>query len=161
MRAPAALLAVLLSVATAGCSGPAVDLSQSLEILDVRTGWFDAGIVDGKNKLVPSITFKVRNASDQTLVALQLNAIFRRVGEADEWSSKFLTVAGSEGLLPGATSGEVVARPALGYTGTEPRQEMLKNAYFVDATVEVFAKYSSQQWTLVGKHQVARELLTP
>jgi hypothetical protein len=155
-----ALLAVTLSVAVAGCAGPAVDLTQELEILDVRTGWFDAGIVDGKNKLVPSITFNLRNASDQPLVALQVNALFRRVGEADEWGSSFLTVAGSEGLQPGATSAEVVARSTLGYTGTEPRQEMLKNAHFVDATVEVFAKYASQQWTLVGKHPVAREVLT-
>jgi hypothetical protein len=89
-----------------------------------------------------------------------VNALFRRVGEADEWGSSFLTVAGSEGLQPGATSAEVVARSTLGYTGTEPRQEMLKNAHFVDATVEVFAKYASQQWTLVGKHPVAREVLT-
>lgn len=160
MRAPA-LVAVVLSVAVAGCGGPAVDLTQGLEVLDVRTGWFDAGIVDGKNKLVPSITFKLRNASDQTLVALQINALFRRAGEADEWGSSFLTIAGSEGLQPGATSADVVARSALGYTGTEPRQEMLKNAHFVDATVEVFAKYGPQQWTLVGKHPIAREVLTP
>jgi hypothetical protein len=160
VRAPA-LLAVVLGVTAAGCGGPVVDVTQGLEILDVRTGWFDAGIVDGKNKLVPSMTFKLRNVSDQPLVALRVNALFRRAGEADEWGSSFLTVAGSEGLSPGVTSDDIVARSALGYTGTEPRQEMLKNAHFVDATVEVFAKYGSQQWKLVGKHAVARELLTP
>jgi hypothetical protein len=159
MRAPA-LLAVVLSVAIAGCAGPSVDLTQDLEVLDIRTGWFDMGIADGKNKLVPSITFKLRNASDQPLVALQVNALFRPAGEADEWGSSFLTVAGSEGLQPGATSADVVARSAHGHTGTEPRQEMLKNSHFVDATVEVFAKYGSQQWTLVGTYPVVREVLT-
>jgi hypothetical protein len=159
MRGPA-LAAVLLSVAVAGCGGPAVDVAQGLEILDVRTGWFDVGIVDGKNKLVPSVAFRLRNVSDQTLVALQINALFRRVGEADEWGSSFQSVSGSDGLAPGATSNEVVARSALGYTGTEPRQEMLRNAHFVDATVEIFAKYGSQQWKLIGKHPIAREVLT-
>ena len=159
MRAPA-LLAAVLSVVVAGCGEPPVDVAQGLEVLDVRTGWFDAGIVDGKNKLVPSVAFKLRNISDQPFVALQINAIFRRVGEADEWSSKFLSVAGSEGLSPGAAT-DLVARPTLGYTGIEPRQEMLKNTHFVDATVEIFAKYGSQQWKLMGKHPVARELLTP
>jgi hypothetical protein len=159
MRAPA-LLAVVLSVAVAGCGRPAVDLTQGLEVLDVRTGWFDMGIVDGKNKLVPSIAFKLRNASDQPLVALHVNALFRRAGETDEWGSSFLSVAGSEGLQPGATSADVVARSALGYTGTEPRQQMLENAHFVDATVEVFAKYGSQLWAPIGKLPVAREVLT-
>ena len=65
------------------------------------------GIVDGQNKLVPSITFKLKNVSDQTLRTLQVNALFRRVSEPkDEWGSDFLTAAGSEGLAPGATTSD-------------------------------------------------------
>jgi hypothetical protein len=154
-----ARLAVLAALATAGCT-PSVDLAESIEVLDVSTGWYDAGIVEGKNRLVPSISFRLRNTSDETLPTLQVNALFRRVGETDEWGSAFLKVSGSEGLPPGATTDLIVADSQLGYTGTEPRLEMFKNAYFVDATVEIFAKYGSQQWTLVGQYPIARELLT-
>ena len=66
--------------------------------IDVSTGWFDAGIVDGKNKLVPTIAFTLKNVSDQKLVVLQVNAVFRRVNDPNEWGAVFLTVAGSEGL---------------------------------------------------------------
>ena len=159
MRAPAVLAAVL-GLAAAGC-GPPVDLSQGLEVLDVRTGWFDAGIVDGKNKLVPSVIFRLRNVSDQPLASLQINALFRRVNEPDEWGSSFQTIAGSDGLQPNASTEVIVAKSSLGYTGTEARQQMLKNAHFVDASVEIFAKYASEQWKLIAKHQIARELLTP
>ena len=34
---------------------------EALEVTDVSTGWYDAGVVDGKNKLVPSLTFRLRN----------------------------------------------------------------------------------------------------
>jgi hypothetical protein len=129
-------------------------------MLDVTTGWFDAGIVDGKNKLVPSVSFRLKNISKEPYVALQVNALFRRVSEPDEWGSGYLTVTGSEGLQPGATTDVIVIRSNLGYTGTEPRMQMLENAQFVDATVELFAKYAALQWKLIAKHPIARELVT-
>ena len=88
-------------VASARC-GPTVDLSKGLQVLDVSTGWFDAGIVDGQNKLVPSISLRVKNNSNQTLHTLQVNTLFRHGDDKDEWGSAFLTAAGTSGLAPGA-----------------------------------------------------------
>ena len=160
VRAAVSLLTLLLLVVTAGC-GPAIDLTKGLQVLDVSTSWYDAGIVNGQNKLVPVVSFKLKNVSDQRLVSLQINALFRRVGEKDEWGTGFLTAAGSDGLAPGATTPVLTIRSQLGYTGTEPRQEMLQNSHFVDATVELAAKYGSTQWTRVGEFPVARKLITP
>jgi hypothetical protein len=153
-------MVLALTSLVVGC-GPTVDLGTSLEVLDVSTGWHDAGIVQGNNKLVPAVTFKLKNNSDQRLVVLQVNALFRRISEPDEWGSDFRTVVGSEGLEPGATSQELTLRSNLGYTGTEPRADMLKNSQFVDAKVELFAKYGSTQWARIGEFPVTRELLTP
>jgi hypothetical protein len=159
MRA-SAVLPILIAFVCAGC-GPTVDLTKGLEVEVVSTGWFDAGIVNGQNKLVPTASFKLKNVSDQKLVTLQINALFRRVGENDEWGSAFLTAVGSEGLAPGATTGVLTARSQLGYTGSEQtRAEMLQNTHFVDATVQVFAKYAATQWVKVGEYPIVRELLT-
>jgi len=68
--------------------------------------------------------------------------------------------AGSAGLLPGATTDTLTAKSQLGYTGVDPRQDMLKNTHFVDAKVELFAKYGSAQWVRVGEYPIARELIT-
>jgi hypothetical protein len=159
MRACARVLflAVLVCVAC----GPTVDLSKGLQVLNVSTGWFDAGIVNGQNKLVPSMSFELRNASSQRLVVLQINALFRRVTEKEEWGSGFLTVVGSEGLAPGATTPTLTIRSQNGYTGADQtREDMLHNSQFVDAEVELFAKYSSTQWKRIGEYPVARRLIT-
>ena len=159
MRACALPLLIAL-VVCAGCTPP-VDLTTGLQIKDVSTGWFDAGIVNGQNKLVPTITFTVKNVSDQKLVALQINAVFRRVTEKDEWGAGFLMVSGSEGLAPGAEARMLTIRSQLGYTGSDQtREDMLKNSLFVDAEVELFAKYASEQWKRVGEYVISRRLLT-
>jgi hypothetical protein len=157
----AALIVVLfaVSVLCTAC-GPAVDLKKGLQVQLVSTGWADAGLVDGKNKLVPAVTFTLKNLSDQKLVVLQINAIFRRVNEKEEMGSGLLPVIGSDGLAPGASTKALTIKSQLGYTsGEETRFEMLKNSHFVDASVQLFAKYGSTQWTLVGEYPIVRQLL--
>ena len=155
-------LVLVLALLTAGCSGPPVDLTKSLEVLDVSTSWWDFGVVDGENKLVPQISFRVKNNSDQVLRVLQLNVLFRRVTEPDvDWGSAFLMEPAPGGLQPGATSEMLTARSQLGYKGTEARHIMLKNSAFVDVKVDLYAKYGSQQWKRIAEVPVSRELVTP
>jgi hypothetical protein len=161
MRASVRLLLLLLALVSTAACGPTVDLTKGLEVTVVNSGWYDLGIVNGQSKLVPTIIFTLRNISDQKLVTLQINALFRRVTENTEWGSGFLTVAGSQGLAPGATSDPITIKSQLGYTGSDQsRQEMLQNSQFVDAKVEVFAKYGSTQWVKVGAFPITRQLMT-
>ena len=160
MRASARLLLVLALLSSVAC-GPTVDLTKGLAVDITSTGWYDLGIVNGQNKLVPIVTFTLRNTSDQKLVTLQINALFRRVSENTEWGSGFMTVVGSQGLAPGATTDPVTIKSQLGYTGNDQsRQEMLQNTHFVDAKVELFGKYASTQWVLLGSYPITRQLLT-
>jgi hypothetical protein len=160
MRASARLLVFLALLSSLACA-PAVDLTKGLAVTILNTGWYDLGIVNGQNKLVPTVTFTLRNTSDQKLVTLQINALFRRVSENTEWGSGFMTVVGSQGLAPGATTDPVTIKSQLGYTGNDQsRQEMLENTHFVDAKVELFGKYASTQWVLLGSYPITRQLLT-
>jgi len=155
------LLAVALLVfAAAGCgSGP--NLADAVKLRDVTTGWFDAGVTeDGKNKLVPSVTFRITNAAQSTVGSTQLNLIFKRVTDKEEWTTSFVRGIGSEGLAPGATTPPIVVRAQQGYTGTQARLTMLQNAQFVDFKVEVFGKHASATWIKLGEYKVDRQLLT-
>ena len=128
----------------------------------MSSGWSDVGIVDGKNKLVPTVSFTVKNVSDETLVSLQMMSSFFRVDDASsEWGNGLVTVAGSGGLAPGATTSTLTMKSPLGYTGTEPRAAMLENSLFVDALVKLVSKYGSAQWTHVGEVPIERKLLAP
>jgi hypothetical protein len=154
-----AAVALLVLAASTGC-GPKVDLTTGLQVLDIATGWSDAGIVNGQNKLVPAVTFRLKNVSDQPLTTLQANVLFQRINVEEEWGSGFLRVTGSEGLAPGASTDTLSVKSQLGYTGTEPRAEMLRNSQFVDAKVRILAKYGSSQWTPLGEYPVDRRLVT-
>src|SRR3954471_17750128 len=127
MRPLVRLLLLFAFVSSAAC-GPTVDLTKGLQVDVVDSGWYDLGIVNGQTKLVPSATFTLKNVSDQKLVALQVQALFRRVNETEEWGSGFKTAAGSQGLPPGATTPPITMRSERGYTGSDQsRQEMLQN----------------------------------
>ena len=158
MRSSALLC--LLALVCAGC-GPDVDLTKALQVEIVSTGWFDAGIVNGQNKLVPTVSFKLKNVSDQKLSALQVNARFSRGKEPEEWGNGFLPSVGPGGLAPGATTEALTIKSQLGYTGSDQsRAEMLQNSQFVDAKVELAAKYGGTQWKRLGEFPIARQLIT-
>ena len=154
------LLIVLSGVLLCAGCGPTIDLAQGLKVDIVTTGWYDMGIVNGQNKLVPMVTFRLKNVSERRLGALELNALFRRVEAKDEWGSGFLVVNGSTGIQAGATSDPITIKSNLGYTGSDQsRQEMLANSHFVDAKVELFGKYGSAQWTKIGEYPIERKLI--
>jgi hypothetical protein len=158
MRSSALLC--FFALVCAGC-GPDVDLTKALQVEIVSTGWFDAGIVNGQNKLVPTVSFKLKNVSDQKLSALQVNARFSRGNEPEEWGNGFLPSVGPGGLAPGTTTDVLTIKSQLGYTGSDQsRAEMLQNSQFVDAKVELAAKYGGTQWKRLGEYPIARQLIT-
>jgi hypothetical protein len=145
-------------VLTSAC-GPTVDLTTGLQIDGLTTGWRSANDIDACCKLVPSVSFTLKNISDRQLPVLQVNAVFRRVSQDEEWDNRFRAVSGSAGLAPGAVTGRLTLEAELGYTGTDPYDALLRNSHFVDAKVDLFAKYGSAQWTRLGEFPIARQLL--
>ena len=155
----AIFVAAFVSISCDGASDEAV---ASLEPLEVVTGWYDDGIIQGgKNKLVPSVTMKLRNKGDKELKSVQINAIFRRVGEQEMWGEYFgWAVPRSEPLPAGAETQTLVMRSTLGYTGDQPRMQMLQNREFVDAKVEIYLKQGSRVLTKLAEYPIQRQLLT-
>jgi hypothetical protein len=155
------LIACLLSISGVRCGKqPAQDITRILTVNDAKTGWYDAGVENGMNKLVPSVVLTLKNSGSQPITNVQLNAVIRRVGETEEWGGAYVKVIGANGLAPGASTKPIVLRSNLGYTGIEPRVQMLKNKQFVDAQVQVFVKHGGEQWVKLHEWPVTRELLT-
>ena len=156
MRRHLALI-LLLAPLAASCSSREVE--KDLRIVNVKTGWYDAGVVGGQNKLVPSVSLELQNVSADEIASVQLNAVFRRVGEEQSWGDHFVRAIDTEGLPPGANTKPVVLRSTFGYTGSQARTQMLQNKEFVDATVEVFGKHGRRNWVKMGQYEIGRNLL--
>ena len=150
------ILLVLTMAISAGCSTP-VDVSKAVRVNVVTSGWIAAGTAGGTNKIVPSVTLTLNNASDVTLNALQVNAVFRLVSTSDELGSDFRPASPPGGLPHRLSTDKLTLKSSRGYTGTDPFEDLLQNSHFVDAKVEVFVKAGAGQWTKLGEYPIARE----
>jgi hypothetical protein len=152
-RCLAAGIGILL-LATAGCTEP-VDLKAALEVTDASAGWFDAGVVNGQNKLVPSVTFRLRKQPDVELSSVSLNVLFKRAGEDAPYDEVFLQRVTPDG-------DPITVRAETGYTADPPqsRADMLQHSAFRDVTIQIFAKQTSAQWVELSRVSVPRRVLT-
>jgi hypothetical protein len=160
MRAVAAAAVTILGAVAVACGQP-VDLKQTLKITDTSAGYFDAGIVDGRNKLLPSVTFKLSKSIDEDLRPLSLNVAFKRLtgpgGAEEDFDESFI-----QGVAFNRNqTAPITVRPKAGYTGDPPqsRADMLKNSQFRDIRVHVFAKHGSDQWVEIGAIDLPRQLI--
>jgi hypothetical protein len=155
--AVALLSASLAALGVAGC-GPSVDLKQAVQVTDVSSGWFDAGVQNGKNKLVPSVTFKLKKNADVKLSSVSLNLTYSVVGSQDHADDVFVQNV----PFAGPETAPIVVRTQWGYTADPPqtRAQMLENSHFSDVEVKILAKQSSSQWVELQRVKIARQLLT-
>lgn len=153
------LAAVLLAVS---CSR-SVDVKQALEVADATSGWYDAGIVNGKNKIVPSVTFRLKKKPDADLAGVALNVVFRHPASPgtnleEDWDEVFIQRADFKGANE---TDPLTVRTEKGYTGDPPqsRLDILQHSQFRDVRARIFAKFSSSQWVEIGAVEVQRQLI--
>ena len=126
--APAVLVAVL-AVLSARCGRP-VDLKQVLQVSDLSGGYHDAGIVDGRNKIVPTVSFRLKKSTNDDIRPLSLNVVFKK-----------LPKAGYTGDPP------------------QSRADILTHSMFQDVRAHIFAKHSATQWVEIGSFDIPRQIL--
>lgn len=155
-----------------GACGPSIDVKQTIHVVDISGGYHDAGVdPDGRNKIVPSITFKLTKSTDAAVSPLSLNIAFKKLplpgtpppagapsGTPEDWDEVYIQNVD----FNGNTSAPVTARLQAGYTGEPPmtRAEILTNHLFQDVVTVIFAKHSSSQWVKIAEYQLPRKLLT-
>jgi hypothetical protein len=147
-----------LALTSAACSR-AVDIKQTFRIVDVHGGYFDAGVVNGKNKLIPTVVFRIEKTINEAVRPVSVNVLFKKIvpdGE-EEWDDVFLQRVE---FTDGNRTQVLTVRPEAGVTGEDPRSEMLKNSQFVDIRAVIFVKQSSANWVELARYDIPRQLLT-
>ena len=147
-----------------GCS-PSINVTEALVVTDITTGWFDAGILeDGKNKIVPGISFTLHNVLEDNVSSVQLLGSFRLVlpdgtDDPEELRSSTIFAIDSAGREPGSTTAAFVMQSSLGYTGIQPRRELMAHRLFQDAKLSLVAKHRSDPWIKLGEYMIDRTIL--
>ena len=161
---PVGLFVLGVTSLGSGCS-PSIDIKEALEVTDITTGWYDAGLLeDGKAKLVPRISFTLHNVLEDNVSVVRLLGSFRLVmadgtEDPEELGSSTISAIDLAGLEPGLTTVAFVMQSGLGYTGTQPRLELMEHRLFQDAKLSLFAKHRSDTWVKLGEYMIDRTLL--
>ena len=156
------LLLIALTAAGPACNR-SVDIKEAIEVVDASSGWYDAGIVEGKNKIVPSVTFRLKRKGAADVAGVALNVVFRHPAPAganleEDWDEVFIQRAD---FRDADQTEPLTVRTEKGYTGDPPqsRLDILKHSQFRDVRARIYAKYSSAQWVEIGSVDVQRQLL--
>jgi hypothetical protein len=155
-RALLAALTIIVSTAASGCGPTLVDLSQTLEVADTTSGYFEeAG--DDRTRLVPTVSFRLRKtAADTPLDRVALSVtFFKRTGEHFDDIYLQRVAIGAEGSDP------LTIRADTGYTGDAPQTgaDMLQHAQFVDLSVRILVRQASGRWTELYTGPIERRIL--
>ena len=158
-RPPAfALLCGLWLIAAAAC-GPEPDLKASLRVVPELSGYYDPGVQpDGENRLLPSLTFRLKNEGPLPINHVDLVIAYWEFGADGEKDSLQIKGIGSAALDPGQTSEPMTVRSTIGYKGPVPRVEFFTNSIFKGFTVKVFAKRKGKT-TPLGEFPVDERIL--
>ena len=151
---------VLLTLVLAGSACTRDVDAGDLKVTELAGGWYDGGIVDSKNKLVPSVSFRIEKPDNEPSGPLALTVLFKRLvnGVEEEFEDVYLQrVEFSEGNRTSPLS----VRPETGYTGDPPqsRADMLQNSQFVDVRAIIFVREGST-WIELARLDLPRTLVT-
>jgi hypothetical protein len=156
-RRSAIVLACLFLSVTAAC-GPQPDLAKDLKLTPGITGYYDDGVKNGLNRILPSITFTLKNEGQLPISNVDLVAAYWEVGADGEIDSMQIRGITGAPLEPGATSETITVRSSVGYTHEGPRAEMFSNSRYKGFIVKIFAKRSGKT-TKLGEFPIDARLL--
>src|SRR5262245_43872926 len=92
------VLSVVAAIAQTGCGSAEPPADKALQVTDVVTGWLDDGIRGGENKLVPIISYKVKNAGSGPVTYVSFNAVFKVIDDPEELGAALLKGIDGSGL---------------------------------------------------------------
>lgn len=136
-----------------------IDVARSVRVEDVSGGWSVSTAADGRARLLPTVSFQLRNVSSAPLASVQVNVIFHRAGTADVWSDVVRRAITSSAVASGIATGPIVAQAPIGYTGDEDTGKLLTHPQFVDSSVSIYARHGAEHWTYLGEYPLPRQIV--
>lgn len=135
------------------------ELETYLEVTDMKTKWVEKYYQPWppKLKLVPAISFRVKNITDRPLRYVYFNAIFKEKGEAQNMGDDLYSAFGRKPLKPGEVSDEIFMKSNFGVEGNN-LSHFKNNPAWKPVSVKLFIKLKGSRYALLGEWDVSREI---
>jgi hypothetical protein len=137
------------------------DLVGSLELVDIETKWVEKTYQPWPPKLVlvPAISLKIKNISEEPLRYVYLNANFKFRDDVANLGDGFIEAVRREPLMPGETSDTILLKSTHGIDG-QNLEHFKSSPFFLSKTVDVkvFAKSQGSQYIPMGEWEVSKNI---
>src|SRR3974377_1288812 len=112
-RSAVLVFASLWLIANWGC-GPQPDLAD-LKLVPQISGYYDDGVVQegkdmGQNRILPAVTFQIKNDGKLPVEYVDITVAFRTVTNDKEYDSKLIHPIGRDALVFGASTESITVR---------------------------------------------------
>jgi hypothetical protein len=137
----------------------AEDLEASIEVVDMDTFWTDKYYQPWPPRLilVPAISFRVKNVTDQPLKYINFNANFRFMGDFENLGDAFLAAIRNDPVPPGEKSDVITLKSNYGVEG-RTLATFKDNPHWKTVFVRLFAQSKGSQFLSMGKHEISRRI---
>lgn len=135
------------------------ELEAAIEITDVDTKWMEKYYQPWPPKLilVPTISFRVKNTSDQPITYVNFNAVFRFKDENENLGDAFMAAIRNTPVEPGEKSDVILLRCNYGVEGKSVN-DFRTNPGWQTAAVKLFARSKGSPYIPLGEWDVSRKI---
>jgi hypothetical protein len=152
------ILALLCQTA---CKAPDdKEVKASIELLDIKTSWMMKEYRQWPNPkltLVPTVSFRVKNLTADSIRFVNINAIFREREANENLGDCFKAAIGNEGLPAGETSPVVIMKSNFGVEG-KTLDSFKSNPQWRSYYVKLFAQMKGSRHVPLGEWPVSRQI---
>jgi hypothetical protein len=137
----------------------AEELKASMEIVDVETKWVKKYYQPwpAKLTLVPAISFRVKNLTEEAIRHISFEAVFRFMDDTKTLGEGFLPGLPAGSIPPGEASDTILLKSRLGVEG-KSISHFRNSPHWKTALVKLFVRSKGSRFTLLGEWEVSRKI---
>ncbi|MDD1648738.1 MAG: hypothetical protein LUQ42_05580 [Methanomicrobiales archaeon] len=134
------------------------EVKDSIQVLDLESKWVEKEVSAEGVKIVPVVTFKIKNIGKRELEYVNLEGIFEFEETGKPHSDGFDQI-GKEPLLPGQVSRQIVIKSNFGYTGSSKEAFIINKDNWQKMYVRIYANTrGSGHVRIVEKFPIKQEI---
>ncbi len=136
----------------------AKEVTDSIQVVWHDTKWVEKESTPNEVKVVPSITFKIKNTGKRPLEYVNLEGVFEIEETGKVLSDGAAQAFGDKPLQPGETSAEIFIKAFFGYSG-RTKASIIDNKEWKQIRVKLFARTKGSPPVAIGEiYSIKREI---